>query len=628
MAAHRDYYPAYDFWIDDLQPEFQLFINPLTDNLSRKIKLVDLLTFVQENLEFPLNNLFVDGVTITGTGTEADPFVASGAGDNIYTIDGTLTGNRTLVGSGTHSLTFDGLTEFNIEADYIELTTPLTLNTALTEILGRNTLNGEVQYLTPDDIYSNEDAQDTIGNILVDTNTINFTYNDSTPSIIADIKYQMSITSDINGLKFVNDVLAPATGLTKTTRFYYGTDFSGTKGYHKNFLQYDGTTIWSPYVNGGDYEANGKLNFAASGGIILGNNVLGGATSPGAGVLNTIIFGHNQCFYTTNSGYSNIIGYDNFNCPGSNPLWHNTVMGYANVDVTSTGGGNMTYNSLFGTLNLRGTSIGTSSQNSAFGTENLLNMSGGSNYGFGYFALQGVSGSTGTHNIGIGKENTGDLRAAFYNIIIGSSSANSLRDGDNNILLGNFLGGVNLIDQNNCILIGNSAVAAAVDDYQLLIGPVTSSGQGTWLATEYQTELGLAYNLAYDNTTGQITHYENGGKYTPSFSGNGTNSLIGAFFIRNGNIVHATVHFQSNQFVSVGGNANVQISLPTNTTLTNPQDVIGICKMERTNESSLCANIEVAYDGVNEACNVRFGLVAAGWTGSEHITVTFMYEVV
>ncbi len=74
--------------------------------------------------------------------------------------------------------------------------------------------------------YTDEQAQDAVGTILVDTDTINFTYTDATPSIIADVKKQMSITSDSSGLKLSGDSTTP--GVTKL----YGTDGSGTKGWY------------------------------------------------------------------------------------------------------------------------------------------------------------------------------------------------------------------------------------------------------------------------------------------------------------------------------------------------------------------------------------------------------------
>jgi hypothetical protein len=74
--------------------------------------------------------------------------------------------------------------------------------------------------------YTDEQSQDAVGTILTDTDTIDFTYNDATPSIIADVKKQMSISSDASGLKLSGDSTTP--GNSK----YYGTNGSGTKGFY------------------------------------------------------------------------------------------------------------------------------------------------------------------------------------------------------------------------------------------------------------------------------------------------------------------------------------------------------------------------------------------------------------
>jgi hypothetical protein len=74
--------------------------------------------------------------------------------------------------------------------------------------------------------YTDEMAQDATGTILTDTDTIDFTYNDGTPSIIADVKKQMSIASDASGLKLSGDSATP--GNSK----YYGTDGTGAKGFY------------------------------------------------------------------------------------------------------------------------------------------------------------------------------------------------------------------------------------------------------------------------------------------------------------------------------------------------------------------------------------------------------------
>lgn len=70
-----------------------------------------------------------------------------------------------------------------------------------------------------------EAAQDAVGTILTDSNTIDFTYNDGAPSITADARTQMSITSDASGLKLSGDASTP--GNSK----YYGTNSGGTKGF-------------------------------------------------------------------------------------------------------------------------------------------------------------------------------------------------------------------------------------------------------------------------------------------------------------------------------------------------------------------------------------------------------------
>lgn len=71
-----------------------------------------------------------------------------------------------------------------------------------------------------------EYIEDTIGVILVDTDTVNLTYDDATPKITADVIYQMSIEADASGLKLVGDSASP--GNNKL----YGTNGSGAKGWY------------------------------------------------------------------------------------------------------------------------------------------------------------------------------------------------------------------------------------------------------------------------------------------------------------------------------------------------------------------------------------------------------------
>lgn len=71
-----------------------------------------------------------------------------------------------------------------------------------------------------------EGAQDAVGAMITDSDTIDLTYADATPQLKADVRAQMSITSDASGLKLSGDSASP--GNTKL----YGTNASGMKGWY------------------------------------------------------------------------------------------------------------------------------------------------------------------------------------------------------------------------------------------------------------------------------------------------------------------------------------------------------------------------------------------------------------
>jgi hypothetical protein len=73
--------------------------------------------------------------------------------------------------------------------------------------------------------YTDEQAQDAIGAMIGETDTVDLTYTDATPLLKGDVKKQMSITSDSSGLKLDGDSATP--GNNKV----YGTDGSGVKGW-------------------------------------------------------------------------------------------------------------------------------------------------------------------------------------------------------------------------------------------------------------------------------------------------------------------------------------------------------------------------------------------------------------
>jgi len=110
--------------------------------------------------------------------------------------------------------------------------------------------------------FSDERAQDAVGAMVVDTDTINATYTDATPELKFDVKTQMSITSDASGVKLVNDNATP--GNTQ----YYGTDASGVKGFHAI------PAVGSP----GDIQ---ETSFAAANNVAAAANLTGLAFAAG-----------------------------------------------------------------------------------------------------------------------------------------------------------------------------------------------------------------------------------------------------------------------------------------------------------------------------------------------------------
>ena len=81
-----------------------------------------------------------------------------------------------------------------------------------------NTTTGAGNWTAPASGYTDEQAQDAIGTILTDTATIDFTYNDATPSITADV-----IDGSITNVKVASgiDAVKIADGSVSNTEFQY-----------------------------------------------------------------------------------------------------------------------------------------------------------------------------------------------------------------------------------------------------------------------------------------------------------------------------------------------------------------------------------------------------------------------
>jgi len=191
-------------------------------------------------------------VTIDNRGTwllqTADPIVIGGAASptalvfvQISSVTGTEAGNGLAATGFTINVGTANIARIVVNANDIDLaTTTVTPNpygsatqvgTFTVDAYGRLTAAANVSISIPSTAVSDfvEAVQDVVGNssFLPDTNTINWTYDDAaTNTLTADVKTQMSITSDASGIKLVNDATTPG------NLYYYGTNSGGTKGYY------------------------------------------------------------------------------------------------------------------------------------------------------------------------------------------------------------------------------------------------------------------------------------------------------------------------------------------------------------------------------------------------------------
>lgn len=100
------FYPAIDWLQEEIEPDFEMLINPKLDDISRKLKVSDLQAYLSSQFSDSLpyiSSVVTDGVTITGTGSVDDPLTVTplGAGDsNIANTNLALDDNRTLDLSG------------------------------------------------------------------------------------------------------------------------------------------------------------------------------------------------------------------------------------------------------------------------------------------------------------------------------------------------------------------------------------------------------------------------------------------------------------------------------------------------------------------------------------------------
>lgn len=105
-----------------------------------------------------------------------------------------------------------------------------------------------------------EAAQDAVGTLLTDSNTIDVTYNDAGNAETADVRTQMSIGSDASGIKLSGDEASP--GNSK----YYGTNGAGTKGF---YVLPSSSAAETATMTAGESLAAGDLIYVAAAGTVF-----------------------------------------------------------------------------------------------------------------------------------------------------------------------------------------------------------------------------------------------------------------------------------------------------------------------------------------------------------------------
>lgn len=147
-----------------------------------------------------------------------------------------------------------------------------------------------------------EPAQDAVGSILTDTDTIDLTYNDGTPSITAAARLQMSITSDASGIKLSGDSASPGNW------YFYGTQAGGTKGYQALNGAPGVVKAWVKFDGGAN--VLGSLNVANVTDQTLGVFRITWTSGPGSANYAVVVTGDSadHRVITYNSAYVEING--------------------------------------------------------------------------------------------------------------------------------------------------------------------------------------------------------------------------------------------------------------------------------------------------------------------------------
>jgi len=154
-----------------------------------------------------------DQMSLGVSGTAfSDLFLASGAVINFNAGNATLTHSANLLTS-------------NVDVSVPDEAYDATAWNGSLEVPTKNAIRDKIESLGAG--YTDEQAQDAVGNIMTSSERISFNYDDATPRITADINAAPGsiVTSDPLGLRLDGDDAGPGGS------YYYGTNSGGTKGF-------------------------------------------------------------------------------------------------------------------------------------------------------------------------------------------------------------------------------------------------------------------------------------------------------------------------------------------------------------------------------------------------------------
>lgn len=181
-----------------------------------------------------------NGVIPIGNGSGGFAFATLTAGTGISIVNGAGTITISATGGGGTTYTFNDTNTIDFTDSSGTITADVRHQNSITSdsggirLVGDQTSPGNSKLYGTDgsgtkgwyDRTSAEEVQDAVGSILVDSTSIDFTYDDATPSITADAICTHSVTVGKGGIQLVNDEATPGNSEI------YGTNGGGTKGWY------------------------------------------------------------------------------------------------------------------------------------------------------------------------------------------------------------------------------------------------------------------------------------------------------------------------------------------------------------------------------------------------------------